>query len=282
MTPLTRRDVLAHQAEVHWSVLHQVEQDLLLCRSMVAIFEDPFLSGQVAMRGGTVLHKVHLAPASRYSEDIDLVAVGDRPEEHIAAALKRVLADALGKKQTSAWASLKLAVRNLARPSHILRIVYQVPSVSEPGRTLTVVIEANVSERTPFRPLQRLPFTVPFRESTLRTTIASYDIDEMLGTKMRALFQRKKGRDLFDLHRALTATNTTTVTPANVIASFQHYMGDEGTTVSRGEYLQYLDECLSDPGFCADMNALLPTGLNYDANVAGEYVRHKLFSLLSA
>jgi len=27
------------------------------------------------MRGGTVLHKAHLAPAARYSEDIDLVLV---------------------------------------------------------------------------------------------------------------------------------------------------------------------------------------------------------------
>ena len=70
MTPLTRQDILAHQEQVPWPVLHQVEQDLLLCRAMVSIFEDRFLSEQVAMRGGTVLHKVHLAPASRYSEDI--------------------------------------------------------------------------------------------------------------------------------------------------------------------------------------------------------------------
>ncbi len=73
MTPLTRRDVLAHQAVVPWPNLRQVEQDLLLCRAMTALFSDRFLSGQIAMRGGTLLHKVHLAPAARYSEDIDLV-----------------------------------------------------------------------------------------------------------------------------------------------------------------------------------------------------------------
>lgn len=53
---------------------------------MAALFEDPFLSAQIAMRGGTLLHKAHLAPASRYSEDIDLVVVGTRPEEHMLAA----------------------------------------------------------------------------------------------------------------------------------------------------------------------------------------------------
>ena len=62
MTPLTRRDVLAHQAAVPWPSQRQVEQDLLLCRAMAALFNDTFLHTQIAMRGGTLLHKVHLAP----------------------------------------------------------------------------------------------------------------------------------------------------------------------------------------------------------------------------
>ena len=76
MTPITRQDILAHQAVVPWAAQYQVEQDLLLCRAMVALFDDKFLSSQIAMRGGTLLHKVHLAPPARYSEDIDLVVVG--------------------------------------------------------------------------------------------------------------------------------------------------------------------------------------------------------------
>ena len=75
MTPITRQDILAHQAVVPWAAQYQVEQDLLLCRAMVALFDDKFLSSQIAMRGGTLLHKVHLAPPARYSEDIDLVVV---------------------------------------------------------------------------------------------------------------------------------------------------------------------------------------------------------------
>lgn len=62
---ITPRDVLGHQLEVPWPSLLQVEQDLLLCRAMASLFGDDFLRGQLAMRGGTLLHKVHLAPASR-------------------------------------------------------------------------------------------------------------------------------------------------------------------------------------------------------------------------
>jgi hypothetical protein len=60
MTPITRQDILAHQAVVPWAAQYQVEQDLLLCRAVVALFNDHFLGGQIAMRGGTLLHKVHL------------------------------------------------------------------------------------------------------------------------------------------------------------------------------------------------------------------------------
>jgi predicted nucleotidyltransferase component of viral defense system len=73
-----------------------VEQDYLLCRAVAPIFEDDFLSMQVAMRGGTVLHKGHLAPASRYSEDIVLVLVGDRPSSYVKKVLTRVLRPVLG------------------------------------------------------------------------------------------------------------------------------------------------------------------------------------------
>ena len=106
MTPITRRDVIAHQRAVPWPNLRQVEQDLLLCRTMAALFDDEFLRTQIAMRGGTLLHKVHVAPAARYSENIDLVVFGNRPEAHIAKAIRRVLAEPLGRPLTSIWESV--------------------------------------------------------------------------------------------------------------------------------------------------------------------------------
>jgi len=144
MKPLTRQDILAHQSAVPWAAQYQVEQDLLLCQAMVALFDDKFLSSQVAMRGGTLLHKVHLAPAARYSEDIDLVVVGTRPANHIRLAIRRVLADVLGAPKKSVWDKLILAIRNTVEPSSILRMTYSMPSIIESNRTLDIVIEANV------------------------------------------------------------------------------------------------------------------------------------------
>jgi len=279
MTPLTHQDVLAHQLAVPWPSQRQVEQDLLLCRAMAAIFDDPFLRAQVAMRGGTLLHKVYLAPAARFSEDIDLVVVGDRPEDHIRKALRRVLADVLGAPKTSAWNAIALAVRNQARPFRILRMTYAISSASTPGASLQIVVEANVTERRSHRPLMAMPFEFPFRDGAVKAIVVGYDINEMLGTKMRALFQRRRGRDLFDLYYALTLAKPA-VDPDAVVESFLHYLRQEGTTASRSEFVSHLESHLADAGFLSDTEYLLRQGVEYDPVVAGAYVTENLLNRL--
>ena len=279
MNPITRQDILAHQGVVPWAAQYQVEQDLLLCRAMVAIFDDKFLSAQIAMRGGTLLHKVHLAPASRYSEDIDLVIVGTRPEQHIRSAIRRVLTDVLGKPKKSVWGTLKLALRNSVKPSRVLRMTYSISSIIEPGRMLDIVVEGNVTERKPHLAVVEMPFRFSFRDKTVETRIKGYDIHEMLGTKMRAMFQRKRGRDLFDLYWALAKSAKTVKAPA-IIESFQHYMRQEGTTAGRAEFVGILEGHLQDRGFCSDMKPLLRAGIEYDPQAAGVFIRTNLLSLL--
>jgi predicted nucleotidyltransferase component of viral defense system len=279
MELLTQQDVLAHQAEVPWPSLRQVEQDLLLCRAMAAIFNDKFLCGQIAMRGGTLLHKVHLAPPSRFSEDIDLVVYGDRPEDHIRKALRRVLAPVFGPPKASAWEAINLAVRNTLRPSRILRMTYAVRSVMAPEPPLQIIVEANVNERKSHRPITKRLFEFPFRRDSISITINGYDIHEMLGTKMRALFQRRRGRDLFDLYWALEHA-TPTVEPEAVVDSFVYYLKEEGTQAGRDEFVSILETHLADRGFRSDTDLLLRSGVEYDPDQAGKIIKTKLLQLL--
>ena len=51
--------------------------------------------------------------------------------------------------------------------------------------------------------------------------MVTYAIEELLGTKVRALYQRKKGRDLYDLARAMEYLE---IDLDQVIACFQYYM----------------------------------------------------------
>src|SRR5207244_8604431 len=113
----------------------------------------------------------------------------------------------------------------------------------------------------------------------IQTRIKGFDIHEMLGTKMRAMFQRKRGRDLFDLYWVLTKSPTP-VDPAAIIASFQHYLKHERTKVGRAKFVGILESHLKDRGFCSDMQPLLRTGITYDPQTAGSYVKAKLLNLL--
>ena len=80
---------------VPWPQNDQVEQDLIICRALVEIFNHPDLQDQLAFRGGTALFKLHLPPL-RYSEDIDLVQVYAGPIGPVMSALQGKLNPWLG------------------------------------------------------------------------------------------------------------------------------------------------------------------------------------------
>jgi len=101
----------AWQAYAPWDKRSKIEQDLRLTRGIAAIFADESLNRHLAMRGGTVLHKGHLAPAARYSEDIDLVLVKPLDKDILDARLRKILAPVLGEPSDSVIRDAWLAVR---------------------------------------------------------------------------------------------------------------------------------------------------------------------------
>lgn len=48
------------QEQTPWSSFDQIEQDLIISRTLVEIFSDDFLRENLAFRGGTALHKLYL------------------------------------------------------------------------------------------------------------------------------------------------------------------------------------------------------------------------------
>ncbi len=67
---INRASITQWRAQAPWNTNEQVEQDLIICRTLIAIFSDEFLANKLAFRGGTALHKLYLTPQRRYSEDI--------------------------------------------------------------------------------------------------------------------------------------------------------------------------------------------------------------------
>ena len=270
---ISLQEIIPWRANAPWSNDLMVEQDFLLCRSVQAIFGDAKLKKQLAMRGGTVLHKAHLAPASRYSEDIDLVLVANRSPKGIKEDIARVLEPVLGKPSESVVTTVTLAVRNLFSKSEIARITYVCGPTSALAAHAHLKIEVNLNEQENLYPLTHVDMDVPGPGRTVeKCPVVSYDIDEMLGTKLRALLQREHGRDLYDLWRAWAASQapgaTVVVDPRRVGTAFRFYMAQEKTSFSAKDAQAELQRRMQSRKFLEDMNGFLPPGVQYDPHGA--------------
>lgn len=244
-----------------WTQDAQVEQDLILSRALVEIFSHVRLAKNLAFRGGTALYKLHLSHA-RYSEDIDLVQVHPGPIGPVMDALQERLNNWLGKPK-----------RNQSDG----RITFIYRMQSEGGTPLRLKVEINSREHFSVFGLEERPFQVGSRWFSGGASISTYHIDELLGTKVRALYQRKKGRDLFDLWKAFDITHAR---PDRVIECFLAYMEHEGRRVSRAEFEENLVLKLEDRRFLEDIEPLLAPGCPCDMESAADCVLNRLAVLI--
>jgi predicted nucleotidyltransferase component of viral defense system len=100
----------------------------------------------------------------------------------------------------------------------------------------------------------------------------------LLGTKLRALYQRRKGRDLFDLDYSRL---NDTINLDEVIESFNVYMKFSTEYVPTGrEFELNILEKEQDPDFTGDMEALLRPGVYYDQEGAFEWIKNDVITKL--
>lgn len=164
---------------VPWNDNAQVEQDLIISRALVAIFSDEFLASQLAFRGGTALHKLYLTPQPRYSEDIDLVQITPGPIKPIMFRLGEVL-DFLPDRVTK---------QKRYNNTMLFRMESEIP----PTIPLRLKIEINCFEHFNELGLVKIPFEMENSWFSGKCGVTTYRLNELLGTKLRALYQRKKG-----------------------------------------------------------------------------------------
>jgi predicted nucleotidyltransferase component of viral defense system len=252
------------RAHAPWVQDIQVEQDLVICRALVDIFSDPILKDALAFRGGTALYKLHLKPAARYSEDIDLVQVKAGAAGPMMQALRAVLDPWLGVPR---WKQTEGRVT----------FVYRFDSEDAPPIRLRLKVEINSREHFSVHGFTSVPFAVSSRWFEGSCQITSYELDELLGTKLRALYQRKKGRDLFDL---ATALKNPAADPGRVVAAFSEYMKHGGHVITRELFEANLVSKLHDPQFTADIGPLLAPGYSWDIDDAMQAVSSRLIALL--
>lgn len=262
---INRAAITGWSKMVPWSNSAHVEQDLIICRALVAIFGDDFLASQLAFRGGTALHKLYLSPQPRYSEDIDLVQINPGPIKPIMFRLGEVLNF--------------LPDRVTKQKRYNNTMLFRMESEIPPTIPIRLKIEINCFEHFNELGLVKVPFEVKNSWFSGKCEITTYKLNELLGTKLRALYQRKKGRDLFDLCSALQIAD---VDADEIIRCYKRYM--EFVVQQLPTYKQFIanmEEKMLDPDFLGDTQSLIRPELSFDPKEGYENVKQVLIEKLN-
>jgi hypothetical protein len=111
-----------------------------------------------------------------------------------------------------------------------------------------------------------LPFVVDSLWFKGDCNILTYELEELVGTKLRALYQRKKGRDLFDLAYALGNAD---LDLQKVMECYEGYIAfPENHLPTAAEFAANLEVKIADPAFKDDVLPMLRDGVEYDADAA--------------
>lgn len=249
---------------VLWGELEQIELDLVICRALIEMFNDDYLASHLAFRGGTALHKLYLGPQPRYSEDIDLVQINAEP---VKETINRI---------SNALSFISSPV--VKQKANNNTVVFRFDSEIQPVVPLKLKVEINCREHFNILGLAKIRFNVHNQWFSGDCHITTYMLDELLGTKLRALYQRRKGRDLYDLYKALSIAE---VNADNILLCYYEYMRHAVTAPpSRKEFQRNIEDKMQDEEFLGDMNMLLRVGEQYDPRQAYEVVKSTLLDRL--
>jgi len=244
-----------------WVNNYQVEQDLIIERALLELFSHAELSAQLAFRGGTALHKLFLKPQVRYSEDIDLVQLKAGEIGPILTLIREQLSF-LGKANYNA-------------SEHNATLIFRFDSEYEPVVRLKLKVEINTREHfTVFNTLDIEHKLVSTYHSG-NCKIKTFTVEELLSTKLRALYQRKKGRDLFDLWYAYEKVKPDS---KKIVEAFSKYISNQNLSITSKEFIDNMEDKIKDKEFIGDISGLLRPGINYNISVAWAYLKNNILA----
>lgn len=244
---IDEQSLLGWRKHAPWTDDAQVEQDLVLSKALIEIYNHPLLKKELAFRGGTALQKCFYDFPTRYSDDLDFVQVTQGAIGPVFDALRSVLEPWLGKPNTSL---------SDGRATQI----YRFTCTADESR-MRLKIEINTVENYNFLGMIEKSFAVQSNWYSGDTVIKTYQIDELMATKLRALYQRKKGRDLFDMARAIELLP---INMEEILRCFNNYLEREGSKISRAEFERNLLMKKNVAMFRGDIVPLLAADVKHD------------------
>lgn len=229
-----------------WQTLAMIEQDLIISRALVELFNQPQVQSSLVFRGGTALNKLYIQPPARYSEDIDLVQIKSEPIGEVLNAIRSGLDGWLGEPKR------KLTERSA-------KLIYRYSAID--GTPAKLKIEINTTEHFNVNPLRTQKYNVNSEWFQGETDVVTYQLEELMGTKLRVLYQRRKGRDLFDLWYI---ANNAMIDLNQVVEIFSLYCKHNNDLITRAMFEQSMALKKQHRDFQLDILPLLVPQIDWD------------------
>jgi predicted nucleotidyltransferase component of viral defense system len=202
-----------------------------------------------------------MKPQARYSEDIDLVQINPNPIKPLLVEIRNAMMF-LGAK------------RDTKQNDRMNTIAYRFDTEIAPVVKSRLKIEINCREHFSILGYKKMDHSIKNSWFSGSSEIITYEIEELLGTKIRALYQRSKGRDLFDLYYALVNLKPD---GDKVVHCYRGYMKQSNSRANTAkEIMLNLDEKMNDTEFTGDLKALLRPEIEYDIQKAYHLVKEEL------
>ena len=257
MARFTEREVRIWSDEIGVSNQLLAEQDLHIVSILKEISENDNFNGKLYLKGGTAINKLHLEDLSRLSVDIDLNHVGSKQE---VLKERAGLADALGTVLNSKY-SYDISMKKTYEQTTI-RANYSSLSAS-PQR---LKIEISHIERFPILLPVKKTMKLPDGQTT---NVATYALEELLSTKIRALYDRLKGRDVYD---AWAANRQTTLDKIAIRKMFLYYFYRDRKEFRPKPFHSRLEEALSKQEIEDDVSGYLRPNIEFKLETASRSV----------
>ncbi len=145
-------------------------------------------------------------------------------------------------------------------------MLFRVESEIPPTVQIRLKVEINCFEHFNVLGLTKIPFKVENSWFTGEAELTTYHFEELLGTKLRALYQRKKGRDLFDLYIALQRKDVDVDKVLQCYKKYMEFVVDKAPSYK--QFVNNMQEKMEDAEFTNDTQSLLCPGITFDASDA--------------
>ncbi len=178
---------LSEKTKFQKDILEKVHR---LADLLKIIYENDFLRGCLALKGGTAINFIYFR-MPRLSVDIDFNFVSDDSRENMLKYrenIDRILAKVF-----------KMNGYEIEKVQQYALLQYNLKYMNTAGNADRIKAEINFMERAPVFDIAERKISV----FGIRAKVRTYAIEELFATKLRALLTRAAARDLFDVYNLL-------------------------------------------------------------------------------